>query len=131
MLWPFDPTDRAVMYRLLIEGLACGAKKDRISELALVAIKAAKPLELAPTSLIEETEKNGAAMSQRLGEYTYALRKVRRTFDKKGRLRAEEFKDYEAYPVKGQHALVQMSTNGSNHSPILKKGLYQAAALSA
>ncbi|MBS1809204.1 MAG: VWA domain-containing protein [Acidobacteria bacterium] len=92
---------------------ALAAPTDRVSELALVATKTAKPIELAPASLIEETEKNGALLSQRLGDYTYSLRKVRRTFDKKGRLRAEEFKDYEAYPVKGQHALVQMSTNGS------------------
>ncbi len=92
---------------------ALSAPADRISELALVATKTAKPIELLPASLIEETEKNGATMSQRLGEYTYSLRKVRRTFDKKGRLRAEEFKDYEAYPVKGQHALVQMSANGT------------------
>ncbi len=92
---------------------ALAAPTDRSSELALVATKTAKPIELAPASLIEETEKNGATMAQRLGEYTYSLRKVRRSFDKKGRLRSEEFKDYEAYPVKGQHALVQMSANGT------------------
>lgn len=92
---------------------ALAAPTDRISELALVATKTAKPIELAPASLLEEIEKNGAAMARRLGEYTYSLRKVRRTFDKKGRLRGEEYKDYEAYPVKGQHALVQMSANGT------------------
>jgi len=89
------------------------APTDRVSELALVATKTAQPIELSPASLIQETEKNGATMSQQLGEFTYSLRKVRRTFDKKGRLRGEEYKDYEAYPVKGQHALVQMSANGA------------------
>jgi VWFA-related protein len=86
---------------------------DRISELALVATKTAKPIELSPASLIEEIEKNGVAMSRGLGDYTYSLRKVRRAFDKKGRLRSEIYKDYEAYPVKGQHALVQISANGA------------------
>lgn len=89
------------------------APTDRISELALVATNTARPVELSPARLIAETEKNGALLSQRLGEYTYSLRKVRRTFDKKGRLRAEEFRDYEAYPVRGQHALVQISMNGA------------------
>jgi VWFA-related protein len=89
------------------------APTDRISELALVATKTAKPIELAPANFIAEAEQNGATMARRLGEFTYSLRKVRRTFDKKGRLRSEEYKDYEAYPVKGQHALVQMSTNGA------------------
>ncbi len=89
---------------------------DRVSELALVSLTSAKSVELSVNKLIEDTEKNGALMHQRLGDYTYMLRKVRRTFDKKARLRTEEYKDYEAYPVKGQHALVQMSANGSNVS---------------
>jgi VWFA-related protein len=92
------------------------APTDRIRELVLNATRTAKTVELSPTTLIEEIEKSGALMSQRLGEYTYSLRKVRRTFDRKGRLRAEEFKDYEAYPVKGRHALVQMSANGTRAS---------------
>ncbi len=89
---------------------------DRVSELALVSLTAAKSVELSVSKLLEDTEKNGALMHQRLGDYTYMLRKVRRTFDKKARLRAEEYKDYEAYPVKGQHALVQMSANGASLS---------------
>ncbi len=92
------------------------APTDRVSELALVSLTAATAVELSVSKLLEETEKSGVEMHQRLGDYTYTLRKVRRTFDKKKRLRAEEYKDYEAYPVKGQHALVQMSANGAGVS---------------
>ena len=34
MLWPFDPNDRAGAWRIVVEGLACGATKERITELA-------------------------------------------------------------------------------------------------
>lgn len=33
-LWPFDPSDRESTWRICIEGLAAGAKADRIKELA-------------------------------------------------------------------------------------------------
>ena len=33
-LWPFDPSDREGAWRILIEGLAAGAKLERIQELA-------------------------------------------------------------------------------------------------
>ncbi|HWQ32436.1 MAG TPA: VWA domain-containing protein [Blastocatellia bacterium] len=114
----FKVSGRAVRNEVPDDGVKAiastlAAPADRISELALVATRTARSVELSPASLIAEIEKNGVQMTQLLGEYTYSLRKVRRTFDKKGRLRAEEFRDYEAYPVKGQHALVQMSANGA------------------
>lgn len=34
MLWPLDPTDRAGAWRIVVESLACGAKKDRVMDLA-------------------------------------------------------------------------------------------------
>ncbi|MFI3184620.1 MAG: hypothetical protein QX198_01415 [Methylococcaceae bacterium] len=34
MLWPFDPTDRAGAWRILVESMACGVNKDRVIELA-------------------------------------------------------------------------------------------------
>jgi hypothetical protein len=55
-------------------------------------------------------------MYRRLGEYTYSLRKVRRSLDRKAKIRQEEFKDFEAYPVHGTHALVQLSDNGKDLS---------------
>lgn len=33
-LWPLDPTDRECAWRILVEGLAAGAKKARVMELA-------------------------------------------------------------------------------------------------
>lgn len=89
---------------------------DRMGELTLKAIEAAKPVEIGVEELLRETAAHGAAMFRRLGEYTYSLRKVRRTLDRRGRIRAEEYNDYEAYPVRGLHALVQLSANGSRLS---------------
>lgn len=34
MLWPMDPEDRAGAWRILVEGLAAGANRERIAELA-------------------------------------------------------------------------------------------------
>jgi VWFA-related protein len=92
------------------------AATDRMRELTLTAIDTAKPIEIAVDGLLNEMEAVGAQMFRRLGEYTYSLRKVRRTLDKKGRIRTEDYNDYEAYPVRGLHALVQLSVNGNRLS---------------
>jgi len=34
MLWPFDPSDRQGAWTILVESLACGANKNRVTELA-------------------------------------------------------------------------------------------------
>lgn len=34
MLWPLDPEDRAGAWRIVVEALACGAKPERVKELA-------------------------------------------------------------------------------------------------
>jgi hypothetical protein len=34
MLWPVDPEDRAGAWRICVEALACGAKPERVKELA-------------------------------------------------------------------------------------------------
>jgi hypothetical protein len=85
---------------------------DATGELALLTLKEATSIDLPVNTLLQETQQNGARMFKQLGGYTYSLRKVRRVLDTKGRIREEEFKDYEAYPVKGRHALVQLSNNG-------------------
>jgi VWFA-related protein len=90
---------------------------DSIGELTLSALEAAKPVELSIAELLEDAEKSGARMYRLLGDYTYSLRKVRRTLDPKGRIRDEEHQDYEAYPVKGRHALVQLGANGLRFAP--------------
>lgn len=86
---------------------------DKIGELTLTALKAVKPVELSPSDLLREVGKSGAQIYDRLGEYTYSLRKVRRILNPKGKIRSEDYQDYEAYPVKGKHALIQLAENGS------------------
>lgn len=89
------------------------AASDKVGELTLVALKTFKPIELSPPDLLQEVEKAGSQIYNRLGEYTYSLRKVRRMLNAKGKIKGEDFQDYEAYPVKGKHALIQFAENGS------------------
>lgn len=62
--------------------------------------------------LLRDAESAGAEESQNLLGYTYQLRKVRQVLDEAGRAIKEEFQDYEAYPVRGQHVLIQITENG-------------------
>jgi VWFA-related protein len=91
---------------------------DTVSELALTALKTVRPLELSPQDLIEVVKKAGARMFAGLGDYTYSLRKVRRSLTPKGKIRNEIYEDYEAYPVRGKHALIQLAENGSQLSTV-------------
>lgn len=86
---------------------------DKVGELTLVALKTYKPIEASPTELLKEVEKSGALMYGKLGEYTYSLRKVRRQLNSKGKIKSEDYQDYEAYPIKGRHALIQLAENGN------------------
>ena len=86
---------------------------DRIGELTLHALKTIAPAKLAVTELLEQTRASGERMYEQIGQYTYSLRKVRRTLNGKGQIRQEEFQDFEAYPVNGRHALIKFSENGS------------------
>ncbi|MDQ3011540.1 MAG: hypothetical protein M3X11_12645, partial [Acidobacteriota bacterium] len=86
---------------------------DKIGELTLSALKTFKPIEMSPNELLPEVAKSGGQMYSRLGDYTYTLRKVRRLLNAKGKIKSEEYQDYEAYPIKGKHALIQLAENGS------------------
>ncbi len=86
---------------------------DRFSELTLTALHDVKTVELSPADLLREVEKFGAQNHSRLGEYTYLLRKARRILNSKGKIRSEDYRDYEAYPIKGKHALIQIAENGA------------------
>ncbi|MGE0129592.1 MAG: VWA domain-containing protein [Blastocatellales bacterium] len=86
---------------------------DKIGELTLTALKTVKPIELSPSGLLQEVEKSGARIYGRLGEYTYSLRKVRRVLNPNGKIRSEDYQDYEAYPIRGKHALIQLAENGA------------------
>lgn len=86
---------------------------DKVGELTLIALKTFKPITASPVELLKEVEQSGVRMYGKLGEYTYSLRKVRRQLNPKGKIKSEEYQDYEAYPVKGRHALIQLAENGS------------------
>lgn len=86
---------------------------DKVGELTLTALKTVQPLELSPKDLIQEAMKTGERSYVRLNDYTYSLRKVRRVLTPRGKIRSEEYHDYEAYPVRGKHALIQYAENGS------------------
>ena len=86
---------------------------DRIGELTLHALKTLEPARLSVADLLTEVRASGERMYDQIGQYTYSLRKVRRTLNGKGQIRQEEFQDFEAYPVNGRHALIKFSENGT------------------
>ncbi len=86
---------------------------DRMAELTLRAVRVERPLALSATDLITEAAQRGEQIHRELGQYTYALRKVRRILNNKGRIRREEYHDFEAYPINGRHALIRFAENGN------------------
>src|SRR5262249_42068020 len=64
------------------------------------------------TDLLQEVSHNGASTFKQLSEYTYLLKKTRRILDKQGKVKEEHTQDFEAYPVSGEHALIQLARNG-------------------
>jgi hypothetical protein len=56
--------------------------------------------------------KHGEKMHKQLLEYTYNLKKVRRTLNELGKEMEKEEGIFEAYPVKGEHVLITLSRNG-------------------
>lgn len=88
-----------------------------ISEAVLAASKAMGESNAAAAAvnipdLLSEAEKSGVKMYQTLLEYTYQLRKVRRVLNETGQVIKEEFQDYEAYPARGRHVLIQIARAG-------------------
>jgi VWFA-related protein len=62
--------------------------------------------------LLSEVERNGRTVFQNLLGFTYQLRKVHHVLNDAGEPTKEEFQDYEAYPVRGRHVLIQIANNG-------------------
>ena len=62
--------------------------------------------------LLNEANKNGVALHQKLLGFTYQLRKVQHTLNEEGKPTKEDFQDYEAYPVRGRHVLIKIADNG-------------------
>ncbi|NDD65161.1 MAG: hypothetical protein EBZ36_14485, partial [Acidobacteria bacterium] len=86
---------------------------DRTAELTLHALKSTLPATITIDTLLADLRRSGEDLHRVIGEYTYSLRKVRRTLDSRGRVREEEFHDFEAYPIKGRHALIKLAENGA------------------
>ncbi|HVF28563.1 MAG TPA: VWA domain-containing protein [Pyrinomonadaceae bacterium] len=86
-------------------GSVAGLMRKALSAPAVETLEAAR--------LINEARRNGTRMHRGVLDYTYTLRKTRRTLDGRGKATDEEVQDFEAYPVRGQHVLVQLRENGS------------------
>lgn len=63
--------------------------------------------------LVQETDFNGATFHESLLDFTYTLKKTRRKLDRRSRVKEEDIKVFEAYPVMGMHVLIMLSKNGS------------------
>lgn len=70
----------------------------------------AEALDIA--ELVREVENNGAAMHKQMRDYTYFLKKTRRVLNEQGRPEAVQVQGFEAYPVSGEHVLIQLTSNG-------------------
>ena len=57
-------------------------------------------------------DRNGAQVHRQLLNYTYRLRKIRRELNDQGKAVVEQAQEFEAYPVRGQHILIQLTQNG-------------------
>jgi hypothetical protein len=62
--------------------------------------------------LVREIENNGAAMHRRMRDYTYLLKKTRRILNEQGKATTTQVQSFEAYPVRGEHVLIQLTSNG-------------------
>lgn len=63
-------------------------------------------------ALVRQAQRNGAIMHKQFLDYTYTLKKTRRTLDERGKTDEQEVQEFEAYPVRGEHVLIQLNTNG-------------------
>ncbi|MEW6126999.1 MAG: hypothetical protein AB1757_08170 [Acidobacteriota bacterium] len=62
--------------------------------------------------LLREVKNKGAEIHKQMNDYTYTLKKTRRTLDGQGKAVDKEVQEFEAYPVRGEHVLIQLSKNG-------------------
>lgn len=69
---------------------------------------------LAPeyVDLLKESEINGGSMHKKLLDFTYLLKKTKRTLNEHGKSSSTSEQAFEAYPIRGEHVLIKISTNG-------------------
>lgn len=70
------------------------------------------PLTTEYIELLQQSEKSGGAMHRKLFDYTYQLKKTKRTLNANGKSVGTEEQIFEAYPIRGEHILIRLSTNG-------------------
>nr|MBA2646875.1 hypothetical protein [Pyrinomonadaceae bacterium] len=86
-------------------GSLASLMRKALSAPAVEALEAAR--------LVNESRRNGTRMHKGVLDYTYTLRKTRRTLNEQGKATGGEVQDFEAYPVRGQHVLIQLRENGN------------------
>ncbi len=62
--------------------------------------------------LVREALVKGGSAHRQLIDYTYQLKKTRRILNEQGKVIEELTQEFEAYPVSGEHALIQLAHNG-------------------
>jgi hypothetical protein len=69
------------------------------------------------SGLVRECDRHGALMHRHLSEYTYTLVKIKRVLNDHNKVTRQLVQSFEAYPIPGQHVLIQLSENGNPLSP--------------
>jgi tetratricopeptide (TPR) repeat protein len=70
------------------------------------------PLSPEMQELLKQSAAAGGARYQELLSYTYQLKKTRRVLDELGKSANVQEQVFEAYPVRGEHVLIRLSTDG-------------------
>lgn len=70
------------------------------------------PLTTEMAELLKQSEAAGGAMFRQLLDFTYQLKKTRRVLDEQGKPGQSQVQIFEAYPVRGEHVLIRLSTDG-------------------
>jgi Flp pilus assembly protein TadD len=72
-----------------------------------------QPLPPETIELLQRCEANGGKTHKQLFDYTYTLKKTRRVLNERGNPVNSEEQIFEAYPIRGEHVLIRLSTNGT------------------
>jgi tetratricopeptide (TPR) repeat protein len=70
------------------------------------------PLSPEMQELLKQSAAAGGARYQELLSFTYQLKKTRRVLDEHGKSTSVQEQIFEAYPVRGEHVLIRLSTDG-------------------
>src|SRR5262249_18973103 len=98
--------------RALPETPAEPRKTDPPAEAKVPEPEPVPPLPAEFADLMRQSAVTGADMHKQLKDYTYILKKTRRTLDERGQPMRSQEQVFEAYPVKGEHVLIRLSADG-------------------